>query len=297
MKRRKFITLLGGAAAWPLAVRAQQPGMPVIGYLNASVADANSDQLRAFRQGLTESGGYVEGQNVAIDYRWGENEPARLPALAADLVRRRVNVIAVVSNPASIAAAKATTAIPIVFVVAEDPVRLGLVASLARPGGNATGINFFSAELAAKRLELLRTTVPAATRVAALLNPAEAMIAEANRRGVEAAASAMGLQLRLLSARTSTEIDATFATFANDRPDALFISSGPFFTSRRVQGTPYDALWGPGDCFGADLSRGRRADELWRKCASGASSGRRLCRSHPEGREARRPAGRAVHQV
>ena len=234
IRRREFITLLGGAAAWPLAVRAQQPGMPVIGYLNASVADANSDQLRAFRQGLTESG-YVEGQNVAIDYRWGENEPARLPALAADLVRRRVNVIAVVSNPASIAAAKATTAIPIVFVVAEDPVRLGLVASLARPGGNATGINFFSAELAAKRLELLRTTVPTATRVAALLNPAEAMIAEANRRGVEAAASAMGLQLRLLSARTSTEIDATFATFANDRPDALFISSGPFFTSRRVQ--------------------------------------------------------------
>ena len=235
MNRRSLITLVGGAAAWPLAVRAQQPGMPVIGYLNASVADANSDQLRAFRQGLTESGGYVEGQNVAIDYRWGENEPARLPALAADLVRRRVNVIAVVSNPASIAAAKATTAIPIVFVVAEDPVRLGLVASLARPGGNATGINFFSAELAAKRLELLRTTVPTATRVAALLNPAEAMIAEANRRDVEAAASAMGLQLRLLSARTSTEIDATFATFANDRPDALFISSGPFFTSRRVQ--------------------------------------------------------------
>ena len=233
--RREFITLLGGAAAWPVTTWAQQPGMPVIGYLNASVADANSDQLRAFRQGLTESGGYVEGQNVAIDYRWGENEPAQLPALAADLVRRRVNVIAVVSNPASIAAAKATTAIPIVFVVAEDPVRLGLVASLARPGGNATGINFFSAELAAKRLELLRTTVPTATRVAALLNPAEAMIAEANRRDVEAAASAMGLQLRLLSARTSTEIDATFATFANDRPDALFISSGPFFTSRRVQ--------------------------------------------------------------
>jgi putative tryptophan/tyrosine transport system substrate-binding protein len=239
MKRREFITLLGSAAAassllWPLAARAQQPAMPVIGYLNAASPDGYSDYLRALRQGLKESG-YVEGETVAIDYRWGENAPDRLPALAADLVRRGVNMIAATSAPASLAAAKATATIPIVFLVPEDPVRLGLVASLSRPGGNATGVNFFSAELAAKRLELLRALVPAATRVAVLLNPAEPTIAVANRRDVEAAAGAMGLQIRVLEASTSAEIDAAFATFASERPDALFISSGPFFSNRRVQ--------------------------------------------------------------
>src|SRR5713101_2708941 len=235
MHRREFITLLGGSAvAWPFAARAQQPAMPVIGYLSASTLDGYSDWLRALRQGLKENG-YVEGENVAIEYRWGENDPGRLPVLVADLVRRRVNVIAVTSAPASVAAAKATTSIPIVFLVPEDPVRLGLVTSLSRPGGNATGVNFFSAELAAKRLELLRALVPAATRVAVLLNPAEPTIAVANRRDVEAAASAMGLQIRVLNASTIDEIDAAFATFANERPDALFISSGPFFFTRRVQ--------------------------------------------------------------
>jgi putative ABC transport system substrate-binding protein len=235
MKRREFITLFGGAAAaWPLAARAQQPAMPVIGYLNAATPDGYSDYLRALRQGLKESG-FVEGANVAIDYRWGENEPDRLPVLAAELVRRRVNVIAATSAPASLAVAKATATIPIVFMVPEDPVRLGLVGSLSRPGGNATGVNFFSAELGAKRLELLRALVPAATRVAVLLNPAEPTIAAANRRDVEAAAGAMGLQIRLLNASTVAEIDAAFATFASERPDALFISSGPFFSTRRVQ--------------------------------------------------------------
>jgi putative ABC transport system substrate-binding protein len=234
IQRREFITLLGGAAAWPLTARAQQPAMPVIGYLNPSTPDGSSDWLRAFRQGLKESG-YVEGENVAIDYRWGENEPDRLPVLARDLVRRPVNVIAVISAPASITTAKATTAIPIVFMVPEDPVRLGLVTSLSRPGGNATGINFFAAELAGKRLGLLRALVPAATRVAALLNPAEPTIAAANLRDVEAAADAMGLQLRVLNASTIADIDAAFATFAKERPDALFISSGPFFGNRRVQ--------------------------------------------------------------
>jgi putative ABC transport system substrate-binding protein len=235
MKRREFIALLGGAAAaWPLAARAQQPAMPVIGYLNAATPDGYSDYLRALRQGLKESG-FVEGANVAIDYRWGENEPDRLPVLAAELVRRRVNVIAATSAPASLAVAKATATIPIVFMVPEDPVRLGLVGSLSRPGGNATGVNFFSAELGAKRLELLRALVPAATRVAVLLNPAEPTIAAANRRDVEAAAGAMGLQIRLLNASTVAEIDAAFATFASERPDALFISSGPFFSTRRVQ--------------------------------------------------------------
>jgi putative tryptophan/tyrosine transport system substrate-binding protein len=234
VKRRHFITLLGGAAAWPLAARAQQQALPVIGYLNASGADGYSDELRSLRQGFKESG-YVEGENVAIEYRWAENQADRLPVLAADLVRRHVSVIAAASAPASVVAAKATSTIPIVFLVPEDPVRLGLVTSLARPGGNATGINFFAAELAAKRLELLRTLAPAATRAAALLNPAEPTIYTANLRDVEAAASAMGLQLRLLNASTIADIDAVFATFASDRPDALFISSGPFFANRRIQ--------------------------------------------------------------
>jgi putative ABC transport system substrate-binding protein len=235
VKRRAFIALLGGAAAtWPLAAYAQQPAMPVIGYLNASVADGYADDLRAFRQGFKESG-YIEGENVVIDYRWGENQPDRLPAMAADLVRRQVNVIAAASAPASVAAAKATASTPIVFLVPEDPVRLGLVTSLLRPGGNATGINFFAAELATKRLEFLRAVVPAIKRVAVLLNPAEPTIAAANRRDLEAAADAMGLQIRFFNASTITEIDAAFAAFASDRPDALFISSGPFFASRSVQ--------------------------------------------------------------
>jgi ABC-type uncharacterized transport system substrate-binding protein len=235
VKRREFITLLGGAAAaWPVSASAQQAAIPVIGYLNASVADGYADDLRAFRQGFKESG-YIEGENVAIDYRWGENQPDRLPAMAADLVRRQVNVIAAASAPASVAAAKATATTPIVFLVPEDPVRLGLVTSLSRPGGNATGVNFFAAELATKRLEFLRAVVPAIKRVAVLLNPAEPTIAAANRRDVEAAADAMGLQTRVFNASTIAEIDAAFATLAGDRPDALFISSGPFFASRSVQ--------------------------------------------------------------
>lgn len=153
--RREFIAVIGGAAAWPLTARAQQPAMPVIGYFSAATADGYSDSLHALRQGFKESG-YVEGENLAIEYRWADNQPNRLPVLVSDLVRRRVNVIVAASAPASVASAKATTTIPIVFLVPEDPVRLGLVASLSRPGGNMTGVNFFAAELAAKRLELLR---------------------------------------------------------------------------------------------------------------------------------------------
>jgi putative tryptophan/tyrosine transport system substrate-binding protein len=235
MKRRAFITLLGGAAvAWPLSARGQQSAMPVVGYLNASVADGYADDLRAFRQGLKENG-YIEGENVAIEYRWGENQPDRLATMAADLVRRQVNVIAAASAPASVAAAKATVTTPIVFLVPEDPVRLGLVTSLSRLGGNATGINFFAAELATKRLEFLRAVVPAIKRVAVLLNRAEPTIAVANRRDLEAAADAMGLQIQIFNAGTIAEIDAAFAALASDRPDALFISSGPFFASRSVQ--------------------------------------------------------------
>ena len=190
---------------------------------------------------------------MAIEYRWAENQIDRLPALAAELVRRQVAVIAATGGTASALAAKAaTTTIPIVFIVAEDPVRLGLVASLARPGGNLTGINFFSAELAAKRLELLRELVPAATRVAVLVNPANAANAETTLRDVEAAARAMGLQIQVLNASTSREIDAAFATFVRERPDALFVGGDPFFTSRRVQlvqpgGAPRD----PRDICGA----------------------------------------------
>jgi putative tryptophan/tyrosine transport system substrate-binding protein len=233
--RRDFITLLGGAAAaWPLAARAQPAAMPVIGFLHSTSPDGYTDNLRAFRQGLKD-GGYVEGENVAIEYRWAENQTDRLPALAADLVRRRVAMIVSGGAPASTTAARATTSVPIVFMVPEDPVRLGLVASLSRPGGNLTGVNFFAVELAAKRVELLREVVPAATRVAVLLNPTEATIAAANLRDVETAARTMGLQIQVLNASTIGEINAAFATFARERPDALFISSGPFFTNRRVQ--------------------------------------------------------------
>ena len=235
MKRRDFITLLGGAAAWPLAVRAQQVAMPVIGYLNSVTPEGYpSGYLPALRQGLKESG-YVESENVAIEYRWAENQPERLPELAAGLVRRQVKVIVAWGPLASMAAVRATATIPIVFAVPEDPVRLGLVASLARPGGNATGVNIFAAELAAKRLEFLREFVPSVNRVAVLLNPAEPTIAAANLRDVEAAATALAVQIRVFNASTIAEIDTAFAALASERPDALFVSSGLFFLVRRVQ--------------------------------------------------------------
>src|SRR5499433_1695188 len=214
MNRRAFITLLGGAAAWPLAAHAQQPTMPVVGFLNAQSPDTLGDLLRGFRQGLRDTG-YIEGENVAIAYRFAENQIDRLPELAADLVRRRVAVIATTGGPPSAFAAKtATTMIPIVFAINEDPVKLGLVASLARPGGNLTGINFFTAELVAKRLELLRELVPAAARIAVLVNPAIVGSSERAQKEVEAAAHALGLQIQILNATNSREIDAAFAALA-----------------------------------------------------------------------------------
>ena len=234
LRRREFITLLGGATAWPLAARAQQPAMPLVGFLNPTSPDPNVDLLRAFRQGLKETG-YVEGENVAIEYRWAENQIDRMPALAAELVRKQVAVIATTGATVAASAAKAvTTTIPIVFLTGADPVESGLVASLARPGGNLTGINLLTVDLTAKRLELLRELVPAATRVAVLANPA-GPAPEAMLRDVETAARAMGLQVQVLNAGTSPEIDAAFASFVRERPDALFVGPDPFFVSRRVQ--------------------------------------------------------------
>jgi putative ABC transport system substrate-binding protein len=219
--------------AWPLAARAQQPAMPVIGFLNPTSAGTQADRLRAFHHGLKETG-HVEGENVAIEYRWAEGQYDRLPALAAELARRHVAVI--VATGASVpafAAKAATTTIPIVFTVPDDPVRLGLVASLARPGGNLTGVNFFSSELVAKRLELLRDLVPTVHRVAVLANPANAASTEAS--DVAAAARAMGLDIQVFNVNTGHAIDTTFATLGRERPDALFVTGGAFFISRRVQ--------------------------------------------------------------
>ena len=235
MRRRDVIALLGGTAlAWPRVVRAQRAGIPVIGFLNSASPDARTDRMRAFRLGLKEAG-YVEDENVAIEYRWAENELDRLPALAADLVRRRVAVIVAGSLPPIVAARASTTTIPIVFIAAEDPVGLGLVTSLARPGGNLTGVNFFNLEVAAKRLGLLQQLAPTAVRVALLVNSANARITEVELREVEPAARALGLQVQLLSADSSSEIDAAFASLERERPDALFVGTGPFFTSRRLQ--------------------------------------------------------------
>jgi putative ABC transport system substrate-binding protein len=239
LRRREFITLLGGPAAafalpWLPAARAQQVGLPVIGFLDPSSADTRTEQLRAFRQGLMDTG-YVEGENVAIEYRSADNQLDRLPALAADLVRRRVAVIVPSTAPAILAAKAATTAIPIVFITAEDPVRQGLITNLAHPGGNLTGVNFLSLEVAAKRLELLRQLVPGAIRVAVLVSPINESITESTLRELEPAGRAMGLQIQVVNADTSREIDAAFATMAREPPDALFVSTGPFLTSRRIQ--------------------------------------------------------------
>jgi ABC-type uncharacterized transport system substrate-binding protein len=234
--RRQFITLLGGAAAaWPLAAQAQQPKIPVIGFLSPLSPDSIRHFVAAFHQGLGETG-YAEGRNAAIEFHWAEGRFDRLAELAADLVSRQVNVIATPgSTAAALAAKSATTAIPIVFGIPDDPVKFGLVASLGRPGGNATGVNFFTAELVAKRLGLLRELLPAATHVAVLVNPANPAIADATRRDVQEAARTVGLQINIINASSGREIDAVFAAIASERVDALFVGSDVFFISRRVQ--------------------------------------------------------------
>jgi len=235
MRRREFITVLGGAAAWPLAARAQQTSLPVVAFVNGRSAEASVGVAAAFRKGLNETG-YVEGQNVAVEYHYLEGQYDRLPAIFADLVRRRVAVIAVPgSKPAVLAAKAATTTIPIVFGVGEDPVRLGLVANLARLGGNATGVNSFVSEVEAKRLRLLHDMVPKAVRVAVLVNPANISNAETTLRIVQEAAHTLGLQIEIVNATTISEIDAAFASFARERPDALFVHPDGFLISRAVQ--------------------------------------------------------------
>ena len=234
VQRRQFITLLGGAmVAWPLAARAQQPAMPVIGFLSSLSLASSAHLIAAFRRGIAETG-FIEGQNLAIEYRWADGRLVQLADLAADLVRRRVSVIAAPGVGAL--AAKATTqTVPIVFGVSEDPVKLGLVASLARPGGNLTGINFFVAELVAKRLGLLRELVPAASRIAVLVNPANVQTASATLSEAEPAARALGLQIQVFTASTNREIDTAYAAIVRERPDALFVAPDALFVNRRVQ--------------------------------------------------------------
>jgi len=234
MRRREFIAALGGAAAWPLGALAQQAVMPVIGFLHFASSDGNPDRLRAFRQGLKEAG-FVEGENVAIEYRWAENQVDRLPMLAADLIRRRVAVISAFSVAAAFAAKAATVTLSIVFIGTEDPVKLGLVTSLARPEGNLTGINFFANELVAKRLELLLELVPAATHIAVLVEPGNSAVTASTLREVEAAAHGTRLRTQAFNTSSSSDIDAVFAGFVRERPDALLVASSPFFTDRRVQ--------------------------------------------------------------
>ena len=286
MKRREFITLLSGAAAWPLAARAQQMSMPVIGFLDPRSADAISERLRGFRQGLKETG-YIEGENVAIVYRFAENRNDRLTELATDLVRRQVAVIATAGDDVPSIVKAATTTIPIVFIVAQDPVRIGLVASLARPGGNVTGINFFASELVAKRLELLRELVPRAARIAILINPANAASADLAVKEIEDAARAMRLQIQVHNAGSGREISTAFADIVRERPDALVVGSDPFFSSRRVQlvtlatrhGIPASFPNRESTEIGGLMSYGANVVDAWRQ--SGAYVGRILKGTKP----------------
>jgi putative ABC transport system substrate-binding protein len=235
MNRREFITLLGGAAvAWPVVARAEQGAMPIVSFVTNRSAEASVRQAAAFRKGLNETG-YVEGQNVMVEYHWLEGHYDRLSSVMADLVRRRVAVISTFANAPALAAKAATTTIPIVFGVGQDPVRMGLVASLARSGGNATGINFFNQESVAKRLGLLHDLVPKAVRIAVLVNPANPSAIESTLREIPEAARALGLQIAVLNASTSREIEAAFSTLVRDRHDALFVAPDGFFTGRPVQ--------------------------------------------------------------
>ena len=293
LRRREVITLLGGAAAWPLAARAQQP---VIGFLRPGSPEPNAHLVAAFRKGLGETG-YVEGRNVAVEYRWAHNHDDRLPELAADLVRLRVAVIATPGSTAAAAAAKsATTTIPIVFSAGGDPVQTGLVASLNRPGGNVTGVSSMSGELGAKRLGLLQELVPRAARFAVLVNPnnplAEAFVAD-----VRAAAAAIGWQVEVLTASTSRDIDAAFAMLVEKRADTLLVGLDPLFVSSRVQLATLAARHAVpaiypfrDDAEAGGLMSYGPSNPTW-------FASRHIYRSHPQGREASRHAGPSGDQV
>jgi len=287
MRRREFITLLGAAVAWPLAARAQQPAIPVVALANLGSSEAAASRTAAFRKGLNEIG-YVEGKNVTVEYHWLGGEYDRLAALMADLVRRRVAVIATPGGTFAAQTAKAaTTTIPIVFGVGEDPVKLGLVASLARPGGNATGVNIFISEVVAKRLGLLHELVPKAVRIAALINPSNAPVADAALREIPEAARAIGLQIQVLNASTSREIEAAFATLVRDRADALFVAPDGFFISRRVQFATLAARHGIPAAYstreevaaGGLMSYGTDIADMWRQV--GAYTGQILKGAKP----------------
>ena len=236
MRRRDFIRALGGVAAcWPLTARAQQSAMPVIGFLDSRSIETVGNRLRAFRQGLSEDG-YGEGRNVAIEYRWAENQLDRIPELAGDLVHRSVNVIvASGGQPVNLAAKAATTTIPVVFLSPQDPVKVGLVTSLARPSGNLTGVNFFNGELAAKQFELLRNMLPNAKRFAALVDPVAQSTTETTLQDLESAAHASGMQLNILKAANSRDIDVAFEAMAREHVDGVFVEQSPFLNSRRIQ--------------------------------------------------------------
>ena len=235
MRRREFFTFIGAAVAWPIAARAQQSAMPVIGFLDGRFPEAIANRLRGFHRGLKEAG-YVDGENVRVLYRYAENQSDRLPGLADELVRRPVAAIVASGGPNVMSAAKqASSSVPIVFISGEDPVRAGLVASLAHPGGNLTGVNFFNREIAGKQLEFLRELVPSAKRIAVLVNPTDARVTEGTLRDVEPAARAKGVEIEVVRASTSREVDDVFAAFARERPDALFVAPDAFFGGRRLQ--------------------------------------------------------------
>jgi putative ABC transport system substrate-binding protein len=286
MKRRDFITLIGGAAVWPLVAPAQQAAMPVIGFLDPRTPEAIRERLRGFRQGLKELG-FVEGENVAIIYRFAENQTDRLPELAAELVRRQVAVIATAGEHVAVVAKAATTTVPIVFIASQDPVKLGFVASLSRPGGNMTGINFYSGELVAKRLEFLRALVPPATHVALLVNPSNPATVQSTVADAQAAAHAMGLRIHVHNAQTRQDIDAVFMTFMRERPDALLIASDTLFSSRRVQLVNLTSRHGIPTAFpnrehteiGGLMSYGSNIVDAWRQ--AGIHAGRILKGARP----------------
>jgi putative ABC transport system substrate-binding protein len=294
VRRREFITLLGVTVAWPLAARAQQPAMPVIGVLSTRAPGQDPHIPAALLEGLKEAG-FVEGRNVAIEYRWAAGQYDRLPELAADLVRRQVAVIVTMGTPAAPAAKAATATIPVVFGIGDDPVQLGLAASLNRPGGNLTGVTTFAAELGPKRLELLHELLPTATILALLVNPTNAN-AENLSRDVEAAARTRGLQLLVLHAGSERDFDTAFATLLQRRAGGLVIGTDPFFNSRSEQLAAGAPPRGAHDPPVSRLRRGRRPDQLRRQSYGYVPAGRRLHGQDSKRRKASRPAGAAGHE-